>query len=63
VKQACYLSAQLRVSAPYLGDAGWQQTATLLMLAADEIEQLRAQLLKLERCLKTQPQERQPAKL
>jgi len=56
VKQACYLSAQLRESAPNLRDAGWQQTATLLMLAADEIEQQRARLVALEHALQTQPQ-------
>ena len=39
-----YLSAQLRESAPYLQDAGWRQTADLLLAAADEIETLRAQL-------------------
>ena len=38
-----YLSAQLRESAPYLQDAGWRQTADLLLAAADEIETLRAQ--------------------
>ena len=42
MKQASYLSAQLRESAPYLRDSGWRETATLLTLAADEIEQLRS---------------------
>jgi hypothetical protein len=39
-----YLSAQLRESAPYLRDAGWRQTAELLIAAADQIEQLRSQI-------------------
>jgi hypothetical protein len=39
-----YLSAQLRETAPYLKDAGWQQTATLLFAAADEIEALQQRL-------------------
>ena len=42
--KATYLSAQLRVSAPYLRDAGWRQTADLLVAAAHEIESLRSQL-------------------
>jgi hypothetical protein len=29
-----------RQSAPYLKDAGWRETATLVLVAADEIEQL-----------------------
>ncbi|MEA3095669.1 MAG: hypothetical protein QOJ04_7011 [Caballeronia sp.] len=37
-----YLTTQLRESAPYLKDAGWHQTATLVTAAADEIEALRA---------------------
>jgi hypothetical protein len=44
VKQSTYLSAQLRESAPYLKDAGWRQTAALLLAAADEIEDLRLRL-------------------
>ena len=43
MSKATYLSAQLRESAPYLRDAGWRQTADLLLAAADEIETLRAQ--------------------
>ena len=39
-----YLSAQLRKSAPYLRDAGWRQTAELLIAAANEIDALRARL-------------------
>ena len=42
--KATYLSAQLRESAPYLRDAGWRQTADLLLAAAHEIESLRSQL-------------------
>lgn len=44
MSKATYLSAQLRESVPYLQDAGWRQTADLLLAAADEIETLRAQL-------------------
>ena len=36
-----YLTTQLRQSAPYSKDAGWQQSARLLVAAADEIEALR----------------------
>lgn len=39
-----FLSAQLRESAPYLRDAGWRQTADLLIAAAAEIESLRNQV-------------------
>jgi hypothetical protein len=49
VKRATYLSVQLRESVPYLRDAGWRETATLLTAAADEIEQLRARVMDLER--------------
>ena len=48
VKQATYLSVQLRESVPYLRDAGWRETAALLTVAADEIEQLRARVMDLE---------------
>jgi len=48
VKQPTYLSTQLREATPYLCDAGWRETATLLTLAADEIEHLRARILFLE---------------
>src|SRR4051812_3820232 len=48
VKQATYLSAQLRDSAPYLRDIGWRETATLVTLAADEIEELGARVFDLE---------------
>jgi hypothetical protein len=44
VKGQTYLSAQLRDSAPYLKDAGWHETATLLVAAANEIETLQQQL-------------------
>ena len=43
-----YLSTQLRESAPYLKDAGWQDTAALMTAAADEIEALRQRILELE---------------
>ena len=49
VKQATYLSAQLRESVGYLRDAGWRETASLLTVAAEEIEQLRARVIDLER--------------
>jgi hypothetical protein len=39
-----HLSVQLRESAPYLRDAGWRQTAELLIAAANEIDTLRAQV-------------------
>jgi hypothetical protein len=35
-----FLSSQLRESAPYLRDDGWDQTAQLLLAAAAEIEYL-----------------------
>jgi len=44
MQKATYLSAQLRESAPYLRDAGWRQTADLVIAAAQEIESLRSQL-------------------
>jgi hypothetical protein len=34
----------MRESVPYLQDAGWRETATLLIAAAAEIESLRASL-------------------
>ena len=39
-----FLSSQLRDSAPYLRDDGWDQTAQLLLAAAAEIEGLQARL-------------------
>jgi hypothetical protein len=48
MSKANYLSAQLRESAPYLKDAGWRDTATLLLAAADEIEALRQRMAELE---------------
>lgn len=39
-----YLTAQLEESASYLRDAGWHQTAVLLLAAAAEIESLRREL-------------------
>ena len=38
------LVQQLRESCGYLSDAGWEQSARLMLLAADEIERLTAQL-------------------
>ena len=35
-----FISSQLRESAPYLVDAGFSQTAKLLLAAADEMEML-----------------------
>ena len=46
--KSTYLTAQLRESGPYLRDIGWCETAALLTLAADEIEQLRTRVLDLE---------------
>ena len=43
-----YLSAQLRESAPYLKDAGWHDTASLMTAAADEIEALRQRIEELQ---------------
>ena len=48
MQKSNYLSAQLRESAPYLKDAGWHQVATLIIVAADEIETLRQRLAKVE---------------
>ena len=42
--QATYLTTQLRDSAPYVREAGWAQTAELLMAAAAEIESPRSQV-------------------
>jgi hypothetical protein len=42
--KSAHLSAQLRESAPYLRDAGWDQTADLIIAAADEIDALQARL-------------------
>ena len=39
-----FLTAQLRESAPYLQDAGFHESARLLLAAADEIENLHALL-------------------
>ena len=35
-------------SAPYLKDAGWRETATLLIAAAAEIEELKQRVAELE---------------
>jgi hypothetical protein len=62
VKKHTYLSAQLRESAPYLKDAGFRQTATLLLAAADEIETLQQRLAtNAEAPLKQQSGERELA--
>ena len=42
-----YLTAQLRESAPYLREAGWGETARLLIAAAAEIEHQRVRLSEL----------------
>lgn len=44
MQNSTYLTAQLRESAPYLGDAGFRETASLLLAAANEIESLNARL-------------------
>ena len=41
MSKATYLTTQLREFAPYLKDAGWHQSAKLVLAAADEIEALR----------------------
>jgi hypothetical protein len=46
VKNSSYLSTQLMESAPYLKDAGWRETATLLIAA--EIEELKQRVAELE---------------
>jgi hypothetical protein len=45
---ASYLTSQLRESAPYMKDAGWHQSAALILAAATEIERLRAELTAME---------------
>lgn len=35
-----FLSSQLRESVPYLAEAGFKQTAALMLAAADELEML-----------------------
>jgi hypothetical protein len=44
LKKPTCLSTQLRETAPYHMDAGWRQTATLLLAAADEVETLQQRL-------------------
>ena len=62
VKKQTYLSAQLRESAHYLKDAGFRQTATLMLAAADEIEMLQQRLAtNAEAPPKQQSSEREPA--
>ena len=41
------LATALRESCGYLEDEGWHQTAELIMLAAEEIDRLNAQVLEL----------------
>jgi hypothetical protein len=41
MSKATYLTTQLRESAPYLKDAGWHESAKLVVAAANEIEALR----------------------
>jgi hypothetical protein len=43
-----FLSTQLMESASYLRDAGWRETATLLIAAAAEIEELKQRVAELE---------------
>jgi hypothetical protein len=40
MQKATFLSSQLRESSPYLQDAGFRDTAKLVLAAADEIEAL-----------------------
>jgi hypothetical protein len=40
MSKASFITAQLRESVPYLKDAGWHETAKLLLAAAAEIELL-----------------------
>ncbi len=42
--QPTYLTTQLRDSASYVREAGWAQTAELLIAAAAEIESLKSQM-------------------
>jgi hypothetical protein len=42
------LATALRESCGYLEDEGWQQTAQLMALAADEIDRLNARVRELE---------------
>lgn len=44
VPKETYLTVQLEESASYLRDAGWLQTAALLLVAAVEIESLRQEV-------------------
>ncbi len=48
------LIADLRDSSGYLADQGWQQTAIMMMLAADELERLNVRVAELQSC-KTDP--------
>jgi hypothetical protein len=55
LKKPTYLSTQLRETAPYLKDAGWRQSATLLLAAADEIERLQQRLARDVEAAQSQP--------
>ena len=46
------LITALRDSCGYMQDEGWQQTAQLMLLAADEIERLNERILGLEEHLR-----------
>jgi hypothetical protein len=46
--KANFITGQLRDSAAYLNDAGFRETAKLVLAAAEEIEQLRSLL---EQCM------------
>jgi nucleoside-specific outer membrane channel protein Tsx len=47
-KSSKFLIRELRESQPYLADEGWHQVASLMLAAADEIEQLHARIGELE---------------
>lgn len=42
------LVAELRDSSGYLADQGWQQTAIMMILAADELERLSIRVAELQ---------------
>ena len=44
------LIAELRDSSGYLADQGWQQTAIMMILAADELERLSIRVAELQSC-------------
>lgn len=55
-----YLVTTMRESSGYLEDQGWDQTAKLMTLAADEIERLNARIRELETQLGTVGDETSP---